>query len=159
MTQGGKVCDNKPDTEGTKCKMRMHFKIKPETPAGSAAASGYTPRPLGVTRSPSSALRGTSGGRLEEKCLQRQDNVLSSSQKAPGSAHRPGPRGTRSPAHLLLTDHVDWNPWRLHLWLPRPASLSLLGPEGLGLYLDPVPPRLGPWAGGTGQIPSRYLPL
>ena len=56
------MCDNKPDTEGTKCKMRMNFKIKPETPAGSAAASGCTPRPLRVTCSPSSALRETSRG-------------------------------------------------------------------------------------------------
>lgn len=70
------MCDNKPDTEGTKCKMRMNFKIKPETPAGSAAASGCTPRPLGVTCSPSSALRETSGGRLEENCLQQEGSVF-----------------------------------------------------------------------------------
>lgn len=70
------MCDNKLDTEGTKCKMRMNFKIKPETPAGSAAASGCTPRPLGVTCSPSSALRETSGGRLEENCLQQEGSVF-----------------------------------------------------------------------------------
>lgn len=68
--------DNKPDTEGTKCKMNMNFKIKPETPAGSAAASGCTPRPLGVTCSPSSALRETSGRRLEESCLQQEGSVF-----------------------------------------------------------------------------------
>lgn len=70
------MCDNKPDTEGTKCKMRMNFKIKPETPAGSAAASGCTLRPLGVTCSPSSALRETSEGRLEENCLQQEGSVF-----------------------------------------------------------------------------------
>lgn len=42
--------------EGTGYKMRMNLKMKPGTPAGSAAAPGYTPRPLGVTCPRPSAL-------------------------------------------------------------------------------------------------------
>lgn len=42
---GGNVCDNKPDTDGTECKMCMNFKMKLGTPAGSAAASGCTTPP------------------------------------------------------------------------------------------------------------------
>lgn len=78
------MCDGRPDTEAAECKMRMNFQIKPEAPAGSAAARGCTPRPLGVTCSPSSALRGTSGkgGRAvcsRSFCLYRG---------SPGPAHR-----------------------------------------------------------------------
>ena len=93
------MCDNKPDTEGTECKMRMNFKIKPETPAGSAAASGCTPRPLGVTCSPSSALRETAGERLEEKCLQLEGSVFIWEGSRAGC--RPGPCVCALTCHLL----------------------------------------------------------
>lgn len=83
VTQGGNVCTDKPDSEGTECKMRMHWKIKPETPAGSVAAAGCTPRPLGGTCSPSFALRETSRERLEKNCLQQEGSVfISASARA-----------------------------------------------------------------------------
>ena len=115
------MCDNKLDTEGTKCNMRMNFKIKLETPAGSAAASGCTPRPLGVTCSPSSALRETSRGRLEENCLQQEGSVFIS--EAPGTAHRPGPcvTGAQRPRGLETTMQPSLVPMS-HLTQPPGAS-------------------------------------
>lgn len=154
MTQGGKVCDNKPDTEGTKCKMRMHFKIKPETPAGSAAASGYTPRPLGVTRSPSSALRGTSGGKVggEVSSATRQRSIfisegtrlgpqarpLRDSLTCPPAAHRPRGLEPMAPPSLAPTS-----------CLPQPP-----GARGPGFVSRPCPSpagTLGRWHGTDTQ--------
>lgn len=80
--------------------MRMNLKIKPETPADSAAASGCTPTPLRVTCSPSSALRETSRARLEENHLQQEGTVFISEcsslclQATPPRSRRHG-----SPAH------------------------------------------------------------
>lgn len=126
-----------PDTEGTECKMRMNFKIKPETPAGSAAASGCTPRPLGVTCSSPSALRETLGkGGRKTLCSRK---VLSLSQKAPGTAH--------GIAHLPTCSDFTWTrnhcPSLSGFPSPHPTSHSHLWPAGLGLYLDPDIPQPG----------------
>lgn len=135
---GGHVCDNKPDAEGTECNMRMNFKMKPETPAGSAAASGCTPRLLGVMCSPSSALRETSGEGGRKTVVSKQ--VLSLSPKAPGTARGLAQLSARSAARAP----------------EAPASATSRGrwwPTGLALYADPVTPQLEPWASDTGQKP------
>lgn len=99
--------------------MRMNFKIKPEAPAGSAAAWGCTPRPLGVTCSPSSALRGASGkgGRA---VFSRK--VLSLSQK-----HWQGPRCL---AHLLTCSQTSRAPALASLSLVPPRTASVAGQPG-----------------------------
>lgn len=117
--------DNKPDTEGTKCKMNMNFKIKPETPAGSAAASGCIPRPLGVTCSPFSALRETSGRKLEESCLQQEGSVFISE----GTRRGPQARSmcdslTCLPAQRPRGLETTTQPSLVPMSRPHPASWS-----------------------------------
>lgn len=149
---GGNVCDNKPDTEGTECKMCMNFEIKPGTPAGSAAASGCTPHtPLRVTGSPSSALRETSRERWEDTCLQQEGPVLMS------ESHR------RSPGCIpacLLTD-LTWTGNHSQplpdFPFPHPAPCGLPWPAGRGLYFDPVSSPAGTSASHTGKKPSGYF--
>lgn len=127
------MCSNKPDTEGTKCKMRMNFKIKPETPAGSAAASGCSPRPLGVTCSPSSALREASGGRLEESCLQQKGSVFISEGTRCGPKARPTCDWlTCPPAHrprrLETTVHPSRAPTSRLTQPPRASGPGFVSP-------------------------------
>lgn len=108
----------------TKCKMNMNFKIKPETPQA-LQLPGLHPWISGVTCSPSSALRETSGRRLEESCLQQEGSVFISE----GTRRGPQARSMRDsltclPAQRPRGLETTTQPSLVPMSRPHPASWS-----------------------------------